>query len=287
MISKRNKFLLLFVFLPIALYISVYTWNWHTGTIDRFASYTGLEFVGWVLEPGIWVQNKTKSMWNNYIDLVDIGKENRRLREKLKQTKLQIFKLKQKNAEYNRLQELLKFSPPKDWKYQGARILAHELGPNAVLKTLLVSKGKTDGISKNTPVVTPEGVVGKVLRTSAHYSTVLLLTDPNSRIPVKGKKSRTNGIIQGQGPYSDLKLSYVPKNAQLFEEEILVTSGLGRIFPKGIPVARVQDIEKSDLSLFKQVGAKPVSKLKKLEEVLLIEMNSQIPKKLQDKFTRK
>ncbi|MFW6415427.1 MAG: rod shape-determining protein MreC, partial [Thermodesulfobacteriota bacterium] len=69
----------------------MYTWNWHTGVIDRFASNTGLEFVGWVLEPGIWVQNKTKSLWNNYIALVGVGRENRRLKQEISKAKLQIF----------------------------------------------------------------------------------------------------------------------------------------------------------------------------------------------------
>jgi len=275
------------VFLPLALYLGVYTWNWQTGTIDRFASYTGMEFVGWVLEPGIWLQNKSYSLWNNYIDLVQVSKENKRLKQKLKNAKLQLIELKQDSAELARLRQLHKFSPPEDWSYQGARILAHEMGPNAILKTLFLDRGAADGIDKNTPVLTPDGIVGRVLRTSLNYSTVLLLTDPNSHIPVKGKKSRTNGIIKGQGSHAELELSYIPKNSKLFEQELLITSGLGRIFPKGIPVAKVTSIEKSDLSLFKKVRAQPVVNLEKLEEVLLINMNSEIPKQFQDKFTAK
>lgn len=275
------------MFLPLALYLSVFTWNWQTGIIDRVASHTGLEFVGLVLEPGIWLHHKTYSLWNSYVDLVEVSKENKKLRQELKRAKLQIFKLKQDSKELQRLQKLLQFSSPTDWSYQGARILAHEMGPNAILKSLLVDKGTADGIDKNTPVVTPEGIVGRVLRTSLHYSTVLLVSDPNSHIPVKGKKTRTNGIIKGQGTYSDLDLSYVPKNAKLLRGEMLVTSGLGRIFPKGIPVAKITKIEKSDLSLFKHVQAKSVVNLKKLEEVLLIKMDSEIPKKFRDKFTTK
>ncbi len=285
MTNKKNRFFLFFVFIPFALYLSVYTWNSQTGIIDKFASYTGLEFVGWVLEPGIWIQNKSHSLWNKYINLINVGKENAKLKEKLKRAKLQIFKLKQDSAELQRLRKLLKFSPPQDWSYQGAKILAHEMGSNAVLKTLLLNKGIADGIEKNTPVLTPEGIVGKVLRTSPHFSTVLLLSDPNSHIPVKGNKTSTKGIIKGRGQNSDLKLSYVPKNAELLSEELLITSGLGNIFPSGIPVARVKKVEKSELSLFKNVRATPIIDFKKLKEVFLIEKDSEIAKQFEDKFT--
>lgn len=283
------------ILLVLFLYMSLYTWNWHTKILDRFVTTAGMEFVGWVLEPGIWLQNKATSLWDRYIDLVGVQKQNKKLKHKIRHAKLKIFKLKRKTAQLQRLEKLLKFSPPKDWSYQGARVLAHEIGPNAVLESLLLNKGSTNGIDKYTPVVTPEGLVGEVLRSSPHYSNILLLSDPNCHVPVKGRKSRTNGIIKGQGPTSLLKLAYVPKHAELYKNEILVTSGLGRIFPKGIPVAQIVQIKESSLSLFKKVKAKTLVNLKRLEEVLLLEIShknhapedSEILKKYRKEFAGK
>ncbi|MFW6388854.1 MAG: rod shape-determining protein MreC, partial [Desulfohalobiaceae bacterium] len=89
------------------------------------------------------------------------------------------------------------------------------------------------------------------------------------------QQTRNNAIIQGQGPDKSLQVKYVGQNAPLFSREQLVTSGLAGIFPKGLPVARVEQIRHSELSLFQQVLAKPLVELQNLEEVLLLKQKNQ------------
>ncbi|HMB31745.1 MAG TPA: rod shape-determining protein MreC, partial [Desulfohalobiaceae bacterium] len=262
--------------LPLFFYLAIFTWNWKTGYLDRLSSYTGMEVVGWILFPGKWLQHQTIQIWDGYIDLVHVQEKNEQLQKKLKNIQIRLFELKKEANEAERLRKLLNFSPPKKWHYLGCRIMAHRLGANAVLETLFVNRGQKDRVSKNMPVLTPQGIIGRVYKTSFHYSTILLLTDPNSHIPVIANQSRTKGILIGQGNQSFLKVNYIPQNAPLYNNELLVTSGLAEMFPKGLPVAQIKKIEHNNLSLFKSVYAKPLVNMKRLEETFILLYKSQI-----------
>jgi rod shape-determining protein MreC len=237
--------------------------------LDSLAANTGLEFVSWVLRPGKWVAVKATRLWDDYFHLVDVQQENRRLAEKLDAVSLDLAALREDAAEVVRLRKLLTYSPPRAWSVQGARVIAHRLGPAGALDTVLIDKGAGDGVGVNAPVATPGGVAGRVLRSAMQASTVLLVTDPNSKIPVVSRDHRTTGILSGQGAGEDLEVRYVPLNAPLDVGEALVTSGLAGIFPKGLPVAEVTGIERSDISLFLTVRARPLVDYNSLEEVLL------------------
>ena len=231
---------------------------------------SGLEFVGGVLTPGKWAQRTVTDSWDRYIDLVGVRQENDALRAQVDDFRLQMISLQQKASQADRLLDLLDFSPPEHWKKLGARVVGHRLGPNAVLQTLLIDKGSSSGVLPDTSVVSPLGVVGRIHRPGLHFSTVLLLIDPNSHIPVMGAQSRIPAIIVGQGPRKPLLVNYVPLNDVLNEGELLITSGLGGMFPKGLPVARVKSVERSAISLFQDIRAEPLVDPKSLEELLIL-----------------
>ncbi|MEW5774326.1 MAG: rod shape-determining protein MreC, partial [Thermodesulfobacteriota bacterium] len=237
--------------------------------LDSLAANTGLEFVSWVLRPGKWVADKSTRVWDDYFHLVDVQQENRRLAEQVDRLSLELAALREDSAEAVRLRKLLSYSPPRAWTVQGARVIAHRLGPAGALDTVLIDKGSLDDVKVNAPVGTPGGVAGRVLRAAMQASTVLLVSDPNSKIPVVSRERRTTGILSGQGAGEELEVRYVPLNAPLDVGEVLVTSGLAGIFPKGLPVAEVTGIERSDISLFLTVRARPLVDFNSLEEVLL------------------
>ena len=124
-------------------------------------------------------------------------------------------------------------------------------------------------------MLTPDGLVGRVIRVGASVSSALLVTDPNSRVPVLGRKHRSVGILFGQGPKNELILRYANQNAPLEAGEVLVTSGQARIFPKGLPVARVTRVDRSEIDLHLFVTARPLVDLDRLEEVLLLMPDAQ------------
>jgi rod shape-determining protein MreC len=259
------------------LYLGLFTWNIRTGYVDTLASHTGLEFARWVLAPGKWVHEQSSAFLHRYLYFVGIRQENDQLHRELDSAREELATLRENATEVERLRRLLAMSPPREWTRQGARIISQRLGPNAALETLLIDKGSASGVSLNTPVAVPEGIVGRVLRLSPSAATVLLITDPNSRIPVVSQKNRIQGILKGQGPNHELLMEYVPQGSALEDGEILVTSGLEEIFPKGLPVARVTRIGRSGASLFQVIDAEPLFAPRQLEEVALLFKGPALP----------
>lgn len=226
--------------------------------------------MGWTLLPGKWLGAKVSRFSDAYLHLQGVERENRELHEKLQRMASALATSKEEAAEVKRLRSLLDFEPPEPWKAMGARVVSYRLGPHAALETLMVDRGAQSGIHENTPAVTDEGVVGRVLRASPFFATVLLITDLNSRVAILGQENRSQGILTGKGAGDQLQVLYVPLNAPLEQGELLVTSGLDDIFPKGLPVARVTRVERSEISLFLDVWAEQLIDLKSLEEVLLL-----------------
>lgn len=239
--------------------------------LDRLAEHAGLEFVGAILKPGVWARDQVVSSWNNYLDLVGVREENEALREQVRTLSQQVQVASEERAELARLRALLELEPPEGWRPLGARVVANRLGPQAALESAIISRGYYSGAGPGTPVVTHEGVVGRVYRAGPYTATVLLLTDPGSRMAVLSAVNRTSGILVGTGPRGLLEMKYVPQNARIEVGELVLTSGLEGAFPKGVPVARVESVSQSDLSLFQTVYASPLADLEALEEVLLLE----------------
>ncbi|QJT09946.1 rod shape-determining protein MreC [Oceanidesulfovibrio marinus] len=260
------------LFVVLFLYLTLYTWNLRTGYLDKLSTTTGLTFVGLILKPADWVRDSVSDLWHRYVYLVDVQKENTQLRGQVRGLNLELARHREGAAELRRLRKLLQFDPPPAWRVEGARVLSRRVGPYAVLETLVVDKGSHSKLVEDMPAVTDTGVVGRVFRVAPLTSQVLLVTDPNSRIAVLGQQSRTSGIVIGQGANKPLAVAYVPLNAPLYEGEILVTSGFAGVFPKGLPVARVQSIRRSDISLFQKVVAEPLVAPRALEEILLLEV---------------
>ncbi|WP_460032870.1 rod shape-determining protein MreC [Megalodesulfovibrio paquesii] len=210
------------------------------------------------------------TLWRRYIYLVGLSEENETLKKEVHALSLELMTLREDAAESARLRELLSFKPPPAWRQLGARVVAQRLGPYSALESLLVDQGSADGVRVNTPAITPQGVAGRVLRVSPSAATILLLVDANSKIAVMGQDSRAAGILEGHGVDQLMELSYVPLTSEVKVGERLVTSGLAGIFPKGVPVAEVVSVSRSDISLFQQVLARPYVNVTKLEELILL-----------------
>ena len=213
---------------------------------------------------------RLSSFWDRYVYFVGVRQENETLRDDLAKANDELVGSREQASLAKRLTELLLISPPPQWSREGARVIAHRLGPNAALETFVIDKGSRHGVEMNTPVVAPEGVVGRVLRYSMSAATVIMITDPNSKIPVVSQKTRTQGILLGRGPNQPLQLQYVALSSPVEAGETLVTTGLEGIFPKGLPVATVSSVSREGASLFLNVQGQPLFEQKRLEEVALL-----------------
>ena len=223
-----------------------------------------------MLVPGQWASGKISDFWERYIYLMGVREENEALKERLDSMSLELARYKEEASEVKRLRAMLSLPAPQPWDVAGARVVARRMGPHAPLDTILVDQGFEAGFGENSPVVTHQGVVGRVLRTGPHSATVLLIKDRNSSLAVISQASRITGMLKGQGVDKPLQLMYVPHNVPIRRGEVLVTSGLGGIFPKGMPVARITSVESVGTSLFQTIEAESLVDAQRLEEVMLL-----------------
>ncbi|WP_291446850.1 rod shape-determining protein MreC [Desulfovibrio sp.] len=263
--------ILIFAGVLLILFLGMYSWNQRTRTLDDFAANIGLELSGAVLKPMRYIQDVGTGFWERYFDLVGVREENERLQARVADLESRLLANGEDLAELKRLRALVQLPVDASWRPLGARVLAGRMGPNAVLDSITISRGYTTGGRPGTPLVTHLGLVGRVLRASAHTATALLLTDPGSRIAVFSQNSRALGILAGQGTGRRLEVNFVQRDANVKQGEVLITSGLDGKYPKGIPVARVLSVAPSDYTQFMAIYAEPLVDLQHLEEVLLLE----------------
>lgn len=135
---------------------------------------------------------------------------------------------------------------------------------------LIVNRGGRDGVFKAQPVITGAGVLGQVFRTGPFSAEVILITDAEHALPVQVLRSGVRTIALGTGRSTALELPYVPQNYDVQKDDILVTSGLGQVFPFGLPVARVTKVERDPTQPLARIYAEPLAKIESDREVLFI-----------------
>jgi len=141
---------------------------------------------------------------------------------------------------------------------------------SSLRQRLLVNRGGTHGVYRGQPVITGDGVLGQVFRTGPFSSEIILITDAEHALPVQIVRSGVRTIALGTGRSTSLELPYVPKNYDVKVGDLLVTSGLGRVFPFGIPVARVTKVELVPTEPLAQIHAVPLAGIENDREVLFI-----------------
>lgn len=137
----------------------------------------------------------------------------------------------------------------------------------------VIDRGSEDGLSEGDGVITYEGAVGRVFKVSQSTSTVQLITDVKSSVSARDERSRVTGILAGVS-YNECDINYIPKEEDVKEGDIIVTSGLGKSFPEGVRIGAVTEVNKKVDSLSMVVKVKPAVNLMKVEEVLVVRKRS-------------
>lgn len=210
--------------------------------------------------------NWVGDVWNGYVNLRGTRDENERLKQEIAQLRLESSRQGEDVAQARRLQTLLGFRQQYVAKTLAAQIIG--AGGNEQSHILYIDKGSLDGIAADMPVITPEGVAGKVLEVFPSSSQVLLLNDPTSGVGAILEESRLQGVVRGS-PSGELLLDKVMADETVKPGERVLTSGGDRIFPKGLLIGRVSESSRQK-EVFLHVKVKPVSKLGQLEEVLVV-----------------
>ncbi|HXM96814.1 MAG TPA: rod shape-determining protein MreC [Candidatus Dormibacteraeota bacterium] len=207
-----------------------------------------------------------RGTWNRYFALQNTSRDNEQLRRENDVLKMQVNQLLSKAAEADRLALLLNFrkSHP-DVPMLGARVIG--ASADTASQTIYLDRGERDGIRRNMGVITPDGVVGKVIESYMDTAQVLLLTDKDSGVGAMLGDSRIQSPVGGTGEPL-LAMKYVPNDDTVSLGERVVTSGMDRIFPRDLPVGTVADIKGGNP--FKVIRVRPAANLERLEEVIVL-----------------
>jgi rod shape-determining protein MreC len=201
----------------------------------------------------------------NYILLRDANDENRRIKSELDRLKIENHFLKTELSRADRGQALSIFQARTASKTVAATIIGTGAGTNS--KMVFVDRGSTSGVQRGMAVVTPDGIVGKVISAYPTASEVLLITDSDFAAGVISQKSQVRGTVKGQGG-PQIKMDYVAIEEKIEAGEMLFTSGEDRIFPRGFPVGVVKSVRNSQP--FKEILVEPSGLAKGLEDVLIL-----------------
>jgi rod shape-determining protein MreC len=204
--------------------------------------------------------------WRNYIWLRGVREENEQLKDEILQMKMREVRLIEDASQARRLQLLLGFKQQYISKSVPAQVISTT--GSEFSRAIYIDKGSNDGIAADMPVVSPEGVVGKVLRVFPSTSLVLLINDPTSGAGVILEKSRLQGILKGE-PNGATTLKNIMSDEKVEAGERVLTSGGDRVFPKGLTVGTVRSVGPGQ-DLFLSIRVRPAAPINRLEEVLVI-----------------
>ena len=216
----------------------------------------------------------TRNIWLNYFGLINARKENMLLKEQIISLKTENYRNQELLATHRRLHKLLQFMETTDHAVLAAQVIGRD--PSGFFQSVIINRGKDAGLSVNMPVVNADGVVGRIVSVSGNYSKVLLIIDQNSAVDCVIQRSRDNGIVKGLSSNTSSSnaciMDYVVKTSDILVGDVIITSGIGGIFPKGVPVGKVIDIKDPSDELFRDVKVTPFVDFSELEEILVILM---------------
>ena len=207
-----------------------------------------------------------RNVWRNYFYLRGVRHENRDLKAQLDRLRIEQVRLSEDAAQARRLQALFGFKE----QFISRTVAAQVIGASGSDQShvVYIDKGVSDGIKPDMAVITPDGIVGKVLRVFHASSQVLLINDSSSGVGAILESSRLQGILQGTAA-GETMLRYVMSDEKVALGERVLTSGGDRIFPKGLPIGSVQQTNPGS-DLFLNIRVKPAANLSRLEEVLVV-----------------
>lgn len=234
--------------------------------------------ISWYDLPILYVINPTQEFFthlslgisettSHYLNLLNVKKDNRALKEEVAKLKQELKLQQEAIHENDRLKKLLDFKQETPSHYIPAQVSATGLWSE--YSSITINKGSLDGIKKKMGVINREGVIGYVLSAQPHYSIVIVLTDKSAVIDGVVQKNRARGVIEGKG--RDLtQMKYLLRTDDVVPNDMVVTSGMDDIFPKGFPIGIVTKVAKKLFGVTQYVEIRPVVDITRVEEVLVV-----------------
>ncbi len=260
--NKRKHLILALLFVFLFWLVTVQIKNGRLPILER--PYLALS--GFVERVVVWPFNTASAIGRRYLFLAGVERENEQLRKEVNELRIENGMADELLRENNRLREALQFQQQTPGSWLVAQIIGKDISP--LSDTVTINRGTNDGIRKDLAVISPAGVVGRVAAASATSAKVVLLTDPDCTLAVMVRRNREEGLLEGN--FVDCAVKYVSYYADIQQGDLLVTSGMDGIFPKGIAVATVTKVVKREASSFQTVRAAPTVPLSRLEWAMVL-----------------
>ncbi|KAF0215607.1 MAG: rod shape-determining protein [Geobacteraceae bacterium] len=205
--------------------------------------------------------------WSDYVNLLGVRTENKQLRESIKILNSRVLESREAALANERLKRLLDLKNSMQAPSLAAAVIGEDGAP--WFKTIIIDRGETDGLREGMPVIAAEGAVGQVVKVALKSSRVLLLTDHASGIAGVVQRSRARGVVKGKGG-GRCALEFALREDDVKVGDTIITSGIGGIFPKGLPIGEITMVKKGDYGIFQTVDVRPAVNVTRLEEVLVL-----------------
>jgi rod shape-determining protein MreC len=242
----------------------------------RLVRYWTVQTLTPVERVGTWSFSKIGGLWSGYIGLRNARTENARLQKELDELRMRNRELESQAAEGQRLASLLNF---RNAHPEASMLAAEVIGASAdpTSHTLFINRGERDHVHRNLAVITPEGVVGKIVEVFPTSSQVLLINDKESGVGALFAGTRTHGVVKGSGDPNP-RMDYIVNDEKVQVGDKILTSGEDHIFPKDLPIGKVESAKAA--VPFQVISIDPAARLDRLEDVLVLLTQQELtPKK--------
>ena len=222
--------------------------------------------------------------WQEYVYLIEVKRDNDRLREENARLRESAFKLRAEAAENRRLRKLLHLRDALKGTLLSAQVIGKEVSPYFRVNRLRLDRGERDRIKPGMPVLTADGLVGQVRRAWGRYADVLLVADKTSAIDVVVQRTGARGMLKGTGSQEHYacRLEHLSREDDGEVGDLIVTSGLGQRFPESILVGQIHEIKRKEFGLYQEATVTPAVNFSRLEEVLVLTAGSRGQSVLED-----
>jgi rod shape-determining protein MreC len=210
-----------------------------------------------------------KRLWEGYFHLVKVKQENAVLTRRLEEYAQKEVRYQEAFQALSRLETLLDLKRQLVNPVIGARVIAYD--PSLWSRCAILDQGAAQGVKVGLPVLAAQCIVGRIVEVYPHYSKVMLIVDRNSGADAMVQRLRVRGILQGKGG-NRCSLDYVPKSADVQPGDLVLASGLGGIYPRGLVFGKVTAANKKNPGVFQEIEVTPAADLSVLEEVLVVKV---------------
>jgi len=262
---KNRRLIILLVLLGFSCLVIID--NLHRGNVTRVSNEIlhGLTFPAQKASES--ANDGAREVFSIIPDFFRARVQNKVLRKRVGELEQEVVSLREELLQEQRLQRLAEFASPVGERNIVAQVVGTD--PSAWFSTVIVDKGASDKVRRYLPAVSSSGLAGCVIEVYRYSSKILLLTDSNSKVSIVVQRSRARGVAQGDDA-GGCVLKYVESTADIIKGDVVVTSGNSHLYPNGLLVGYVDELENEPGNLFQRARVIPATDFEKLEEVAII-----------------